>query len=139
MICLVYVSSATRLFEPAALEALLAECRSNNAAADITGMLMYADGNILQTIEGKAAAVGDLFSRIERDPRHRQVFKLYQRSIDRRQFGRWSMALAQPERLGAAEGVESIAVLRNTLSAPGDSAAADGVRTLLKTFANNMR
>ena len=139
MICLVYVSAATKLFDPATLAELLAVSQRNNAAADITGMLMYADGNILQTLEGEATAVDRLFSRIERDPRHNQLFKLYQRPIERRQFGRWSMALARPDSLGEAEGLESLALMRKSLSMPGDSKVANDVRMLLKLFADNMR
>ena len=139
MICLVYVSAAKQLFDPAGLNALLTDCQRKNTAAGITGLLMYADGNILQTLEGEPEAVGALFARISRDSRHHQVLELYRRTIDQRQFGRWSMAVARPESLGSVEGVESIVLLRRSLANPDDSAVTTEVRMLLTLFADNMR
>ncbi|HEV2678454.1 MAG TPA: BLUF domain-containing protein [Aliidongia sp.] len=139
MISLVYVSSATRRFEAAELRDLLEISRQNNARVDVTGMLLYADGDILQVLEGDKPAVDALFHRIEGDPRHRLVFKLYEGETEHRQFGDWSMALARPETLGATEGVESIAVLRRSLAAPSDPSTSAEVRTLLTVFARNMR
>ncbi len=50
--CIVYLSSATNLMTDAEIEALLVSARNSNAAQNITGVLMYLDGNFVQCIEG---------------------------------------------------------------------------------------
>jgi hypothetical protein len=139
MICLVYVSAARRPFTPAELADLLDECRRKNAAEGITGVLMYADGNILQALEGEADIVHRLFARIEADARHRQIMRLYETPVDRRQFGRWSMALARPDLLPPDGAVDGIAVLRRSLADPGAGAVKAEVGMLLTLFAEHMR
>ncbi len=49
--CIVYLSSATNLMTDAEIEALLVSARNSNAAQNITGVLMYLDGNFVQCIE----------------------------------------------------------------------------------------
>ena len=54
---LVYLSTATRPMTPADLESLLAVSRARNAADSLTGMLLYADRQFMQALEGPAPAV----------------------------------------------------------------------------------
>ena len=54
MICLIYASSATKAMSQDELKALLAKARTNNQRDNITGMLLYNDGNFLQVLEGEA-------------------------------------------------------------------------------------
>jgi hypothetical protein len=56
---LVYVSAAVTWFSEAELRALLTGARFRNENADITGMLLYKDGNFMQALEGSEAAVLD--------------------------------------------------------------------------------
>lgn len=95
MITLIYVSAATRPFSDAELVDLLAKARENNTQLDVTGMLVYHDGNFLQVLEGSEAAVQSLFDTIRQDERHGSVIKLFERSIQQRQFKDWSMAFRQ--------------------------------------------
>ncbi len=74
---------------------LLAKARENNTQLDVTGMLVYHDGNFLQVLEGSEAAVQSLFDTIRQDERHGSVIKLFERSIQQRQFKDWSMAFRQ--------------------------------------------
>lgn len=91
MISLVYVSSATEPFSPAELVTLLEKARRNNAAIDVTGMLLYKNGNFMQAIEGDDVVINELHARIQRDPRHRGMITLLRKPIEKRQFGNWSM------------------------------------------------
>jgi hypothetical protein len=89
---LTYVSSASRGFAPAELEAILAAARANNAAEGVTGLLLFHDGNFLQTLEGDEQAVRRIYARIECDPRHGGCIVLERRSVPSRLFGEWAMA-----------------------------------------------
>ena len=89
---LAYISTATRLFDQDQLEGLLAACRRNNAARDISGALIYAGGTFMQVIEGDEDEVRALYGRIRRDPRHHDLIKLDEGEEEDREFGDWSMA-----------------------------------------------
>jgi hypothetical protein len=70
MFRLVYVSSAIAPFSQTELLDLLAKARAKNQRLDVTGMLLYKDGNFMQVLEGEETVVRELFACIERDPRH---------------------------------------------------------------------
>ena len=100
MFFLVYASSAVQPFSGSDLEELLATSRENNAKADITGMLLYKDGNFMQVLEGEEEAVRALYDKIAVDPRHRGEILLQQGFTEERQFPSWSMGfrdLLSPE------------------------------------------
>src|SRR5687767_6279847 len=91
MFHLVYVSSAINLFNSDELKDLLEISRRNNSALDITGMLLYRDGNFIQALEGDEQAVRALFEKISRDPRHKGIVTLVQGETPEREFPDWSM------------------------------------------------
>ncbi len=91
MIQIAYVSSTRGLLSVDQLLRLLTKSREKNAAAGITGMLLYKDGNVLQIIEGEAEAVAPLFEQIRYDPRHTGVIKLYRKAVAERDFPEWLM------------------------------------------------
>jgi len=88
---LVYVSSATSPMDDAALAALVAQARAFNDAHGLTGMLLHAEGNFLQVLEGEAGEVDELYRRICHDPRHAHMLCLERTAIARREFADWSM------------------------------------------------
>lgn len=91
LIQLIYTSSAMRDMSQADLEEILAKSVSNNTRDGLTGMLLYHDGSFMQAIEGEEAVVMATFHRIQRDPRHGQVFMIEQRDIAERSFSRFTM------------------------------------------------
>lgn len=97
--CVVYVSSATRLFTDPELQMLLEQSRERNARQGITGMLLYKDGNFLQLIEGPEPAVRALHARIGTDTRHRHVITVFDEMVHERQCPDWSMGYVPAERL----------------------------------------
>lgn len=88
---LIYVSSATQHFSEEDLKELLVISRRNNTAQGITGMLLYAEDNFIQVIEGDSEAVDALYSRISKDPRHNSISVLLRGEIQTRNFSQWSM------------------------------------------------
>ena len=92
MIHIVYMSRAVRPLSDQDLQALLDQCRRDNAARNVTGVLFYSHGNIAQLIEGDAEVLEPLFDIISRDGRHSNVTKLVDKPISSRSFEDWSMA-----------------------------------------------
>lgn len=88
---LIYVSSATIHFSDQDLKMLLKASRENNASLGITGMLLYADDNFIQVIEGEEDALNTLYGKITRDNRHKSFSILLRGEIKERNFADWSM------------------------------------------------
>ena len=92
---LVYRSRATRLFSDAELVELLRSARPQNERLEITGLLLYCDGQFIQVLEGNEDDVIDLYQKISRDPRHTGVTLLNQGPIATRSMATWSMGFRQ--------------------------------------------
>lgn len=88
---IVYISSAVKLLDDRELRDILIESRINNAHNQVTGVLMYCNGNIIQVLEGEELNVKETFSRILRDSRHRQIIKVFSGAVADRSFPTWLM------------------------------------------------
>lgn len=139
MFFLIYVSSAVKPFSHSDLVDLLDHSRKNNTELNITGMLLYKDGNFMQVLEGDKEAVEALHAKIEADPRHRGMFTLLQGTQVERQFPDWSMGFRD---LNSA-GVGDIPGYNEFLNSPltGEEFSADPTRCqkLLLTFKRSIR
>ena len=139
MIFLVYVSSAKRPFTRADLLALLAQSRARNAAAGLTGMLLYNGGNFMQVLEGPEEAVNALYAKIGRDPRHSGLMTLLRGPLAARQFADWSMAFCNLDE-DEAQAVPGYSDFLNTpLTSVEFAADPSRSQKLLLSFKNSMR
>jgi Sensors of blue-light using FAD len=91
MFSLTYVSSALVPLSARELRILLEKCVANNRRRDITGMLLYKDGDFMQSLEGEERVVRALHNVIAADPQHRGITTLLQGLTPGRQFPDWSM------------------------------------------------
>ncbi|MBF9238636.1 BLUF domain-containing protein [Hymenobacter sp. BT683] len=116
MIHIVYMSRAVRPLSDEDLQALLGQCRDDNARRNVTGVLFYSHGHIAQLIEGEPEILEPLFDKISRDGRHSDVRKLVDKRIATRSFSEWSMAFhpLEPTGFEALEGF----LLPHKLTAP---------------------
>ncbi|WP_320826650.1 BLUF domain-containing protein [Reinekea sp.] len=89
---LIYVSSTTEILNEETLSFFLESFRSNNKEHDITGLLLYNDGNIMQVIEGRQDNIDHLFGNIEKDKRHTGIILLVKENILKREFSDWAMS-----------------------------------------------
>ena len=91
----IYCSASTKKdFDAADLNALLEECRVKNAAANITGMLLFRDGAFFQVLEGDRSVVLALYEKIGKDKRHDRVTKIIVEPIEERAFANWTMGFS---------------------------------------------
>lgn len=117
------------------IESILADSRSNNSRAEITGVLCFSHEYFLQCLEGDRAAVNELYNRITRDDRHLEPFMLDYAEIDERSFARWAMGFVpdthisrelilrfsgsgrfDPTQMSAASALAFLKALTNTIS-----------------------
>jgi hypothetical protein len=86
-----YYSSATRSMDRAALSALLLKAQRFNDSVGVTGLLIYAKGRFMQTLEGSDAAIAEAYARIERDPQHNDIGVFFNEVVTTRVYPTWAM------------------------------------------------
>ena len=92
-----YLSKAVDVFSDHDLDQLLTNCRRNNAAASVTGALLYHNGYFMQLIEGQLDAINAIYDRIQADPRHEVLSVLFEDEISARFFTDWTMGYRAAE------------------------------------------
>lgn len=88
---LAYASRATQAMNETALSEILAVARHKNDANQVTGMLVYCEGDFLQVIEGEDRVIEALYDRIADDPRHQNCRIWSDKSVTERLFANWNM------------------------------------------------
>ncbi len=98
---LIYVSSVYHPLSADEISELLDVSITNNALRNITGFLIYAEGEFIQILEGKEVDVEFIFDKILNDKRHHAIKVLVRENIKRRSFETWSMGFKslQPQEL----------------------------------------
>ncbi len=105
-------------------DGILTISRRNNVLVGVTGLLFFDGKRFLQALEGSDDAVAATFARIQRDPRHRGVVTLSDRTIAVREFGDWAMAQYRPDEDRGATMDRIAACVAN--AAPAVRATFDG-------------
>ena len=78
------------------IQDILKNARAKNGPLNITGCLVYHNGNFVQILEGKKKDVYSLYKTIEKDSRHSNV-RLISEELDKdRSFSDWNMAYFDP-------------------------------------------
>jgi len=89
--CIIYHSSSKEFFQETDLLNLLEQSRRDNAERNITGILLFVQGSIVQVLEGEESVLEALYKKIEKDPRHTHVTKVLSRPVQQRFFQDWRM------------------------------------------------
>lgn len=98
MLRLVYTSKPYGSMEDSVLDALVEQSRRKNYKSGITGVLHFGNGSFIQVLEGPEIEVINLYSKIVRDPRHRNCVILNISLVQERLFGNWSMGFISGQR-----------------------------------------
>ncbi|MGY3091165.1 hypothetical protein ACVWYF_004231 [Hymenobacter sp. UYAg731] len=112
---LIYRSQASRAVHEVTLPPLLRKARLHNERSRLGGLLLYANGEFMQVIEGPEPALSQLYARIQADPRHYAVRTLAYGPIAERAFPDWRMAYAPAD----ARALEKITGFLPLAAAPG--------------------
>ena len=139
MYSLVYVSSATVAFPDAALRALLEQSRRDNAAREISGLLLYKGGNFMQLLEGEEQQVRSLYNKISLDRRHAGSLVLLQSHAQERMFPDWSMAFRDLNDPSVATLPGFSPYLNTDFNSAAFSANPTRAQSLLQYFKQSMR
>lgn len=127
---ILYISTSKGALSEQELDDILRVSRANNAAADVTGLLLVGGKRCLQALEGPADAVAATFERIKNDKRHFAIVKLDEREIEARSFGQWAMGCQAAGEVGNARTLpEQVAAIVEPLTDPNLRAYFSGFAT----------
>lgn len=138
LIQLIYLSTARELMNDDQLAELLLQSQKNNAPLDITGALIYHDGNFIQLLEGPEENVLTIYEKIKKDKRHVSVTTLVQSPIQQREFESWSMAFQNVNKL-PAEILEKNPILNTPLTDDELAKRPSRALIILRSFRDNIR
>jgi hypothetical protein len=92
---IVYISTSKQRLSEADLEDIRSISQKNNSEKNITGILVYGDGNFLQVLEGRKSDIHQLYGNITQDPRHHGCIILQDTVSDYRSFPDWTMGFKE--------------------------------------------
>ena len=106
---IIYFSSSKKYLNPEEISELLSKSRENNLKNNITGVLLYFNGDFLQVIEGPKVALLELFEDIKKDERHTGILTVFNKNIKERHFPNWNMGFSYTdyEKLRKLSGIEN--------------------------------
>ena len=135
---IIYLSSATKLLSDDELNYLLKSSKIRNKKYNITGLLLYIDGDFLQVIEGDKQDVLNLFELIKKDKRNRSIICVFNENVEKRQFPDWLMGFSQLtyHNLQKMDSFENIT--KTTLSNIDDKVAITFINTFVKSHRNQI-
>lgn len=74
-----YVSTADPNLSTQDVKDLLENATEHNNGQNITGILLFTESNFFQLLEGEERKIKNLYSRIEKDSRHKNIIKFLEK------------------------------------------------------------
>ena len=139
LVHLIYVSTAITLYDDVELDKMLESAVRHNAPQQVTGMLLYGDGNFMQVIEGEGAAIDETYGRIVKDPRHKHILLLEHGPTEGRQFSQWNMGFRRLDRSDTATHPAYVDFFANGFDSAQLAKHYRGAMTMLKEFGASQR
>lgn len=124
---IVYYSEATKLFTEEEIIDLLTKANQYNSARGITGCLVYANNKFIQLLEGDHDKVVELYEKIKKDPRHKNILTVIEMSVGQKLFPSWGMGFKYSDKkaidvTGAIDCAKWIYSEFNSEASPGKEA-----------------
>lgn len=88
---LIYVSKQSYDLDQNDIDNILESSRVNNAQRNITGMLLFIEGNFFQVLEGEANYILEMYEKITKDKRHQNSVIVSHGILEKRIFKDWTM------------------------------------------------
>jgi len=116
LIELTYVSEPAQEMSFLGLMRLLYHSYLRNASAGVTGALIFENNRFGQVIEGPRAQIEDLWGKIQKDTRHKNIHLVESKPIKQRSFSKWTMVFQGSEEV--AKKLPEIAVAVEAVDFP---------------------
>ena len=96
-------------FSAAHINQIIVPSRRNNLRDHISGMQLFTGAHFVAILEGGERELGDLWSRLEQDQRHRDLFRIGDDWCGSRLYAEWRTAyLADPKVDATIEALRSL-------------------------------
>ena len=128
LIELTYVSEPAQEMSFLGLMRLLYHSYLRNTSMGITGALIFENNRFGQVIEGPRAQIEDLWEKIQRDTRHKNIHLIDSRPVDQRSFSKWTMVFQGSEEV--AKKLPEIAVAVENVNFPAEHPLLIALRDL---------
>jgi hypothetical protein len=132
---LIYMSALVT-DRPELLPSILEASARNNKRKNITGMLLYSGGSVLQVLEGEQSAVQETFRAVALDKRHSGIIVLVEEEIENRQFASWSMGFRHLTKADLAKFPAAVHVFQSRQDEIALRTRAGAALTILQSFAD---
>jgi hypothetical protein len=135
---IIYLSRAADNLSIDEVKQLWIKAKSNNKKINVTGILLYIDGDFLQILEGEKEIVENLFELIKIDKRHKSIIIVYNNTIEKSEFPNWSMAFSSTDykEIQKLQGFENIT--RKNMSKIDDKTAIIFINTFVESHRNEV-
>jgi len=117
---ILYTSHAAKPMSQDELTEILEKARTKNRQLEITGMLVYFEGNFVQLLEGEKSKIDALYDTIRQDERHSHLFLIDEVETPVRSFPNWQMAFKKLSDEEVAKHPTLKGILENDAHKPTD-------------------
>ena len=83
---IVYVSTASETLDENEIKQILTSTEECNNKNNITGLLLFSEGNFFQVIEGDKQVIMELFENIKEDDRHHNILQIFGKDIHKEAY-----------------------------------------------------
>ncbi len=97
LIELTYVSEPAQEMSFLGLMRLLYHSYLRNMSIGVTGALIFENNRFGQVIEGSRTQIEDLWEKIQKDTRHKNIRLIESKPIEHRSFSKWTMIFQDSE------------------------------------------
>jgi len=129
---LLYVSRSLVTGQTAevAVADIVGTARQRNAQLGVCGALLFTGARFAQVLEGARAAVEELMTSINRDPRHADIVIIQAGEIPRPRFAKWALAYSGPSIFVS----RTVARALDEIARHGTQAKGEGLLKMLEEF-----
>ena len=124
-----YVSTASPYIEGKDIDNILSYTENWNMNHSITGILLSSEGNFFQVIEGESSIIKELFDNIAKDPRHRNLIRIFNKEIKNAEFTHYKATFLSKRTTNLPQDISYLDYIKYL-----DSASKNTVKNILKAF-----
>lgn len=125
-----YVSTASESLTTQGISELLEFSKHSNNKNDITGILLFSEGNFFQIFEGRKTKVLELYKKIKADDRHRNIIEIIAKEINKEAYDNYEAGFISQNAYVESEKIQHYLNYLEVLDKPTQAV----VKNMLKAF-----
>ncbi|WP_424494936.1 BLUF domain-containing protein [Salinimicrobium sp. GXAS 041] len=125
-----YVSTAVPGLDINQIQEILDVSERNNNLKNITGILLFSEGNFFQVLEGDKEVLDQLYEVIRQDKRHHSLLKILQKEVEEPQFESYICSFSAANATNKSTEVKSYLAEVDNLN----PSVRNSVKYILQTF-----